>query len=94
MKTEKKIIKSFRLGPEAVKLIAHAAKASGLSEGDVVENCVVEQIENVVEAAEKERRIEASALRSRLRKRDRKPREITRSTEKSVAPVEVLTKRR
>jgi hypothetical protein len=54
MKKVKKI-KSFRLSPEVTELVARAAEESGKSEGEIVEACILGQVDCVTTFAVRQR---------------------------------------
>jgi hypothetical protein len=53
-----KIVRSFRLSPEAVNLLIRAADESGRAQGEMIEECIIERIESVLAA----RRVRRSVL--------------------------------
>lgn len=45
--------KSFRLSPVVADLVAKAAKKAGLSEGEIIEGCIINQAEAVISEHER-----------------------------------------
>jgi len=60
-----KITKTFRLAPEAIEALERASAETQLSQGELIENCILEKIEEVLAKRRARRSLlkEASALR-------------------------------
>ena len=72
-----KIFSAYRLSENAVSLVKNAAEATGKSEAEIVEECVVGQVETVVTAEMVRRKIAANpeamaAVQNALKSVDRK----------------------
>lgn len=64
--SEVKIVRSFRLSPETVALVQQASDQHGISQGEIIEGCVIEAISTVVKRLEKDRDEKASARAAAL----------------------------
>ena len=87
--------KSFRLSQAVTDLIEKAAKKTGLSEAEVVDGCVINQVDSVVARYERLRKPEAvdaiAAAGSKRPRDERCDKGTTRSKESRAG--QVLTKR-
>lgn len=52
-----KKVKTFRLTPDACRLVEEAADQTGLSEGEIIEGCIVAQAEGLVRRHEVQREL-------------------------------------
>jgi hypothetical protein len=60
-----KVTRSFRLSPESVELVKRASEETGLSQGEIIEHCILEKIESILQKRRERRALlsDPSALR-------------------------------
>lgn len=78
-----KILKTFRLSEEAIDLVARAADETGLSQADVIENCIVNQVGAVTVQEKARRNSMRTGTLAGLQKRERLPRSDAGKARKS-----------